>query len=292
MNTKTLLTFLKFCSFFIFFGRAYQHLFWDAPYRSFFWDQHLLEPVINFVFDTTWQSYVTNLNTDHAIQFLTRCIGILYLVCAVLSIIINENSKKWMRNILRLGAVSLVFLALMITKNKFYHLIMFFEHTIQFGVPIALLYFLKYKSTPLLLFYLKVCIALAFTCHGMYAIGIFYPLPGNFVTMTLNILPVQEEMAKNLLFVAGILDFIIAVAIFIPKLSKPALLYACFWGLVTALARIVSGFHYDFSLSIIHQYFYLTLYRLPHGLIPLLIYLYVTKAYTKKANETSNLISV
>ena len=292
MNTKTLLKFLKISSFFIFFGRAYQHLFWDAPYRSFFWDQQLLEPVISFVFDTTWQSYVTNLNTDHAIQFLTKSIGALYLVCAVISIIINENSKKWMRNILKLGAVSLVFLALIITKDKFYHLTMFFEHTIQFGVPIALLYFLKHKNTPLLLFYLKVCIALAFTCHGMYAIGVFYPLPGNFVTMTLNILPVQEEMAKNLLFVAGILDFIIAVAIFIPKLSKLALLYACFWGLITALARIVSGFHYDFSLSIIHQYFYLTLYRLPHGLIPLLIHLYVTKAYTKKANETSNLVSV
>nr|BFF39495.1 hypothetical protein BACY1_13000 [Tenacibaculum mesophilum] len=186
--------------------------------------------MINFVFDISWQSYVTNLNTDLAIQILTRSIGVLYLVCAIISIIINENSKRWMRSILKLGAVSLVFLALMITKNKFYHLIMFFEHTIQFGVPIALLYFLKHKNALLLLFYLKVFIALAFICHGMYAIGIFYPLPGNFVTMTLNILPVQEEMAKNLLFVAGVLDFIIAIAIFIPKLSKPVLLYACFWG--------------------------------------------------------------
>ncbi|RSC95094.1 hypothetical protein [Tenacibaculum singaporense] len=291
MNTRTLLTFLKISSFFIFFGRAYQHLFWDAPYRSFFWDQHLLEPVINFVFDISWQSYVTNLNTDFAIQVLTRSIGVLYLACAITSIIINENSKRWMRSILKLGAVSLVFLALMITKNKFYHLIMFFEHTIQFGVPIALLYFLKHKNASLLLFYLKVFIALAFICHGMYAIGVFYPLPGNFVTMTLNILPVQEEMAKNLLFVAGVLDFIIAIAIFIPKLSKPALLYACFWGLVTALARIFSAFHYDFSLSIIHQYLYLTIYRLPHGLIPLLVYLYLNKNSLEKSKTVNNLVS-
>lgn len=291
MNTKTLLSFLKISSFFIFFGRAYQHLFWDAPYRSFFWDQHLLEPVINFIFDVSWQSYVTNLNTDFAIQILTRSIGILYLACAIISIIINENSKRWMRSVLKLGAVSLVFLALMITKDKFYHLIMFFEHTIQFGVPIALLYFLKHKNASLLFFYLKVFIALAFTCHGMYAIGVFYPLPGNFVTMTLNILPVQEEMAKNLLFVAGVLDFIIAIAIFVPKLSKPALLYACFWGLVTALARIFSGFHYDFSLSIIHQYLYLTIYRLPHGLIPLLVYLYLSKNSLEKSKTVNSLVS-
>jgi hypothetical protein len=291
MNTKTLLSFLKISSFFIFFGRAYQHLFWDAPYRSFFWDQHLLEPVINFIFDVSWQSYVTNLNTDFAIQILTRSIGILYLACAIISIIINENSKRWMRSVLKLGAVSLVFLALMITKDKFYHLIMFFEHTIQFGVPIALLYFLKHQNASLLFFYLKVFIALAFTCHGMYAIGVFYPLPGNFVTMTLNILPVQEEMAKNLLFVAGVLDFIIAIAIFVPKLSKPALLYACFWGLVTALARIFSGFHYDFSLSIIHQYLYLTIYRLPHGLIPLLVYLYLSKNSLEKSKTVNSLVS-
>ncbi|WP_428741619.1 hypothetical protein [Tenacibaculum sp.] len=291
MNNKTLLQFLKISSFFIFIGRAYQHLFWDAPYRSFFWDQKLLEPIINFVFDTTWQSYVTNLNTDHSIQILTRSIGILYLICAIISIVIHENSKKWMRSILTLGAVSLIFLALMITKDKFYHLIMFFEHTIQFGVPIALLYFLKDKNTSLLIFYLKVFIALTFTCHGMYAIGVFYPLPGNFVTMTLNILPIQEEMAKNLLFLAGILDFIIAIAIFIPKLSKPALVYACFWGFITAFARIISGLHYDISLSIVHQYIYLTIYRLPHGIIPLLVYLYLTKESSKKIVVSENLAS-
>ncbi|TDQ28552.1 hypothetical protein [Tenacibaculum caenipelagi] len=291
MNNKTLLQFLKISSFFIFFGRAYQHLFWDAPYRSFFWDQKLLEPIINFVFDTTWQSYVTNLNTDYAIQILTRSIGILYVICAVISIAINENSKKWMGNVLTLGAVSLIFLALMITKDKFYHLIMFFEHTIQFGVPVALLYFLKDKNTSLLVFYLKIFIALTFTCHGMYAIGVFYPLPGDFVTMTLNILPIQEEMAKNLLFLAGILDFVIAIAIFIPKFSRPVLVYACFWGFITAFARIISGLHYDISLSIVHQYTYLMIYRLPHGMIPLLVYLYLTKKNSKKSVVSKSLAS-
>ena len=291
MNNTTLLKILKLSSFFVFLGRAYQHLFWDAPYRSFFWDQKLLEPIINFVFDTSWQSYVTNLNTDHAIQILTRCIGVLYAVCAVISITIDQNSKKWEQRILKLGSVSLVLLALMITKEKFYHLVMFFEHTIQFGVPIALIYFLKHKNIPQLLFYLKVFIALTFTCHGMYAIGVFYPLPGNFVTMTLNILPISENLAKNLLFTAGILDFIIAIAIFIPKISKAALLYAAFWGLITAFARIASGLHYDISFSIVHQYLYLVIYRLPHGIIPLLVYLYLAKKEIKDTKTSNTLIS-
>ncbi|CAL2091848.1 conserved membrane protein of unknown function [Tenacibaculum sp. 190524A02b] len=277
MTYKTLLSLLKVSSFFIFAGRAYQHLIWDAPYRSLFWDQKLLEPIINLVFDTTWQKYVTDLNTDLSIQILTRCVGCLYVVCAVLSLTITGSTKNWQRNILKLGAVSLVFLSLLLTKEKFYHLIMFFEHTIQFGVPIALLYFIKNKNKEKLIFALKICIALTFTCHGMYAIGVFYPLPANFVTMTLNILPVTENMAKSLLFVAGVLDFAIALFIFIPKLVKPTLIYAAFWGFITALARIISGLHYEVSLNMVHQYLYLVIYRIPHGLIPILVYMYISK---------------
>lgn len=277
MNRITLLNFLKISSFFIFFGRAYQHLFWDAPYRSLFWDQQLLEPLVNFFFNTSWHEYATNLNTDNAIQFLTRSIGILYTLCAIISLTINKHSKKWEYILLKIGAVSMILLALIITKEKFYHLIMFFEHTIQFGVPIVLLYYLKNENTALLIFNVKIFIALAFICHGMYAIAVFYPLPGNFVTMTLNILPVTETTAKSLLFIAGILDFIIAITLFVPKLAKAALIYASFWGFITAFARIASGLSYDVSFSILHQYMYLVIFRLPHGLIPLLVYMYISK---------------
>ncbi len=274
MTRSTLLSFLKISSFFIFFGRAYQHLFWDAPYRSLFWDQHFLEPFINFIFDISWKSYVTNLNTDYALQFLIKGIGILYLFCAIISLKIHENAKAWMIGALKIGAVSIVFLSFLLTKEKFYHLIMFFEHAIQFGVPIALLFYLRFNDTNRLILYLKICIALAFICHGTYALGIFYPLPANFVTMTLNILPVTEEVAKTLLLTAGIIDFIIAIAIFLPSLAKIALIYAAFWGFLTAFARLFSGFHYDYSLSILHQYTYLVIYRLPHGIIPLVVLLY------------------
>ncbi len=292
MSNKPLLSLLKISSFLIFIGRAYQHLFWDAPFRSFFWDQHLLEPIITSIFGISWQSYVTNLNTDHAIQFLTRITGVLYSLCAVISLAINEKSKRWMYSVLKLGSVSLILLALLLTKEKFYHLVMFFEHTIQFGVPIALVYYLKTRDTHQLIFKLKIFIALAFTCHGMYAVGVFYPLPGNFVTMTLNILPVTETSAKNLLFIAGVLDFIIAIGLFIPKVAKVMLLYACFWGFITAFARIISGLSYDVSLSIFHQYLYLAIYRLPHGIIPLMVYIYLINQNNVKIKEVKILSSI
>ncbi|MGB0896689.1 MAG: hypothetical protein ACPGU9_03870 [Flavobacteriaceae bacterium] len=273
MSTKTITTILKICCVFIFIGRGYQHLFWDAPFRSLLWDQKLLEPVITNVFNMTWNDYVTSLKIDSYIQQSIKLIGILYCICAVLVVLVHQHSKQWMKNIIYIGGVNLVCLSLLLTKDKFYHLAMFFEHSIQFGLPFLLLYFLKNRNRFRLQLLLKVTIAVAFVCHGLYAIGTLYPIPANFVTMTLNILPVNEPTAKQLLVVMGVIDFVIAIGIFIPKITKPFLIYAVFWGIATALARLISPLVYGFSVDILHQYLYLVVYRIPHGLAPLLILL-------------------
>ena len=48
--------------------------------------------------------------------------------------------------------------------------------------------------------YLKIAIALTFSAHGLYAIG-YYPQPGVFVDMLINILHFSETTAKDFLFV-------------------------------------------------------------------------------------------
>lgn len=274
MQTRRILLLLKWSCFFVFIGRAYQHLFWDAPYRAFLWDQKLLEPVINFLLNKSWKDYVTSLQTDNSIQLFTRVNGFFYALCAIVSLIITKKSHKILKALLLLGGINLIVLSLLLTKEKFYHLAMFFEHTIQFGCPFLLLYGLQ-KTDKKLLLYLKIGVALTFICHGVYAVGI-HPLPANFVTMSLNILPFNEPNIKQFLFVMGVIDFIIGILIFIKYTQRTALLYACIWGFATALARIISGFTYDISLEIMHQYLYLVIYRLPHGIIPLLL-LFETK---------------
>lgn len=281
MNTKTITLFLKISCFFIFIGRAYQHLFWDAPFRSLLWDQNLLEPIIDGIFNLSWNDYVTSLEVDNYIQQAIRITGILYIICAILILVIHQHSKQWIKNIICIGGINLVLLSLLITKDKFYHLAMFFEHSIQFCLPFVLLYFLKNKNRYRLQSILKIILALAFVCHGLYAIGALYPLPANFVTMTLNILPIDEPTAKLLLLVMGIIDFVIAIGVFVPKIAKPFLIYATFWGIATALARLISPLTYGFSLDIFHQYLYLVLYRIPHGLVPLLILLVSLKPLRK-----------
>jgi len=257
----------------VFIGRAYEHLFWDAPFRSLLWDQKLLSPIVEGVFNTSWRDYVTSSTADNVIQNLMKINGAFYAICAIVSLFINANSKKIFKIILFAGGVLLFLLALLLTKSKFYHISMFFEHSIQFGAPFVLLYLFKEKqNVAKLIMPLKVITALAFISHGVYALGTVYPLPANFVTMTLNILPVSENSAKSLLYVAGLLDFVAAVLIFVPKVSRIALLYAAFWGIATALARIISGLTYDVSLLTLHQYLFATVYRIPHGLIPLICF--------------------
>lgn len=285
MNTKTITLLLKISCFFIFIGRAYQFLFWDAPYRSLLWDQDLLEPIVTNLFHNSWQAYVTSLKVDTFIQQLITTTGVLYVICAFIALFINQNSNRWIRSVLFFGGSNLLLLSFLITKEKFYHTTMFFEHSLQFSTPFLLLYFLKTNNQQQLVRFLKAAIAITFICHGIYAIGALYPLPGNFVTMTLNILPLPETTAKQLLFVMGILDFIIAICLYIPKCTKPALVYAFIWGTLTAFARILSPLTHELSLSIFHQYFYLVIYRIPHGLAPLLVLLVIGKIQAK-ANYT------
>lgn len=273
MSKKSIVFLLKLSCFCVFIGRAYEHLFWDAPFRSLLWDQKLLSPIVEGVFNTSWRDYVTSSTADNVIQNLMKINGAFYAICAIVSLFINANSKKIFKIILFVGGVLLFLLALLLTKSKFYHISMFFEHSIQFGAPFVLLYLFKEKqNVAKLIMPLKVITALAFISHGVYALGTVYPLPANFVTMTLNILPVSENSAKSLLYVAGLLDFVAAVLIFVPKVSRIALLYAAFWGIVTALARILSGLTYDVSLLTLHQYLFATVYRIPHGLIPFICF--------------------
>lgn len=262
---------IRIAVFLIFIGRAWQHLFWDAPYRTFFWDESLLKPFIENWFDMSWTTYATSPKTDSFVQGVIKGKGILYLLAAISTILITKVNKKIFQIPIFLGGVSLIILSVLLTKEKFYHIAQFFEHSIQFGTPFLFLYFLKdnYNEAKALLI-LKVLVAVTFFSHGLYAFGA-YPVPGKFVDMVIQIFGCSESFAVTFLYIAGIIDFILAVVIFIPKIDKYAIIYAVIWGLLTAFARIVANFYIDFPLQSLHQNLHQVLYRLPHGLVPLFL---------------------
>jgi len=269
-HTPSAILLLRGLCFAVFAGRGWQHLFWDAPYRSVLWDESLLKSTVESLSNLTWNEYVTSEVIDFRIQLFIKLLGVCYLLLAFLSLLIKSSHKNW-GYLLVFGTSLLTLLAFLYCKEKFFQVGQFFEYSAQFITPL-LLYISLYTRMDVNKFTLlvKVAIALTFICHGLYAID-FYPRPGNFIDMTINILGISELTAHSLLWLAGIIDLVISIAIFIPMIDKAALTYAIIWGFITSLARVWANFDADFALLSIHRWLFETLYRMPHGGLPLLI---------------------
>ena len=261
----------------LFVGRGWQHLFWDAPFRTFLWDESLMSDFVNDWLSMSWEDYVRSPDMDDNIQNLIKSFGVFYIFLALLSIFIKKVPKvlSWF---LWLGSAALILLALLYMKNAFFSIGQFFEYTLQFLTPVFLFILVnqKMKLEHLLLFF-KIAIALTFTFHGLYAIG-FYPRPVLFVQMTITTFGCSEAFAHQFLSLVGYLDFVVAVLIFLPKKwSKLALAYCVFWGFLTTFARIVGNFYPEFWMDSLSKWTPEALYRFPHFLIPLAALMIVKK---------------
>lgn len=272
MNRKTFMLVLRLSCFLLFMGRAWQHLAWDAPYRVFFWDEALIKPIVEGLFQTSWDSYATSPTVDANLTRLVRFIGIFYVFCGLISIASNKVLKTY-RPLLLLGAFSLTILAFLYSKDRFFQAGQFIEYASQFLAPAFLYYASKTEEiSDRLLFAMRISIAFTFLGHGLYAAG-YYPVPGSFIDMTINILHVKQTLATQLLFVAGILDFVVAALIFVPRVEPYFLAYAALWGSLTSLARIVSYFDSTMAMTTISQWLPQTILRIPHAGIPICVFI-------------------
>lgn len=257
----------------VFLGRAYQHLFWDAPYREILWDPFWSGYIVENIFGIPWDDFAQNQSVDATISKLVIGIGFFYLACAVVAIFI-KCLGKWGRGLMLIGSFALFVLALAYTKEHFYHFGQFFEYSLQICSPVFLVWLLSRGPFHMLIGAMKLNIALTFICHGLYAIG-YYPVPGLFLSMTIHVFGTDAAQTATFLKVAGVLDFAVALGIFLPaRASKWILLYAVIWGGATAMARIVGNFYWQFPLESLHQWTSEAVYRFPHFLIPAALWWY------------------
>lgn len=274
LKTKSnLIILLQVATCCVFLGRAWQHLVWDAPFRTLLWDEGIMKGIIEQLWGMSWQDYITSPDTDESIQKLIKGIGWFYILCAIFSLFI-KRWKKLAGFFMIAGSLSLVVLAALYCKERFFSVGQFLEYALQFSTPLFLYFFVKQESiSPRLLFYMKLAIALTFVCHGLYAVG-YYPRPGYFTEMTMNILGIEEGLAIQFLKIAGILDFIIGVGIFLPfRISKWILLYAILWGFFTTIARVWAYVELDYFTETAIQWVHESIYRAPHFLVPCFVYL-------------------
>jgi hypothetical protein len=258
----------------VLFARGWQHLYWDAPFRTLLWDQAWMEGIIQTVFGMDWQAYVTHPNTDWWIQQLVFGTGVFYVLAGLVAITVQRWGRAG-RVVLWISSFSLVLLAGLYCKEKFFFLGQFLEYALQFTAPAVLAWVAvapERRFNRSLLLFLKVCIALTFTCHGLYAAG-YYPRPGYFVFMVMSILGVDEVAAVYFLQVAAALDFILSVLIFLPgRVARIALAYAVFWGLSTTIARPWAYAYVATWDTVLLQWVHEAVMRFPHFLVPTLAF--------------------
>ena len=248
-------------------GRSWQFIVWDAPLRTLFWDQNLLEPLVLFFSEMTWTEFVTSDALDNFIQNLKLSFGVVLLGTAIACFFV-QRFPKLVKILLWCSFFILVFVIFLRAKEKFYQLGQFLEHASQLGVIPLYIAIISDRFKMYWLRYAKVLVALTFICHGLYAIG-YYPRPGNFVDMTIKTLGCTESLAHELLFYVGIVDIAVAFLIFVPKIAVYVLWYVAFWGLFTAFLRVTTGVYLDFFWDSFLQVWHTTVYRWVHGLLPL-----------------------
>jgi hypothetical protein len=277
--------FLKIIIILTFLSRAYQHIVLDVPYRTIIWSERYSRHFIENVCKIKWEDFVSPMY-DYKIQFFVRTIGVLFIIASICVYFINKNNYNKLKYPIVFISFWQFIMFFVITKEAFYQLGMFFEHAIQIGMSILLLYYYsKYYNESRFYFFSKFIIASTFFCHGLYAFG-YYAVPGRFVDMTLNIIKTFDETdARIYLKVFGFIDFLVLPFIFIKSTLKPVLYYCVIWGLLTAFARIIASWNYDFLYDVLKTFTHETIVRLCHGLFPL--FLLIAINYKK---ETKNII--
>lgn len=261
---------LKIAVFLMFLGRAWQHFFVSPDYNYFFWQPGLFSWAAKLFWGLEWNEFLSNPSAQSDLKNFVKFIGVIYLISAFS---VLKLHRRWAKVLVLMSNALLIPFGFLHFAGFAYNWAMLVEFIAQFTVPLFLVFYSNNLTVSKKYFFLlKVVIALTFTCHGLYAAGVF-PVPQKFVSMTINSFGVNRDFALIYLKIAGWLDFIAALALFIPKITiqKVGLWYMVFWGFVTALARLVANYYSFDAANSIMQWLHEFLIRAPHYLIPLVI---------------------
>jgi hypothetical protein len=253
-------------------GRAWQHLFWDAPYRELLWDEYLMRDIVANLFGLSWSDYVSNPVYDERIQFFIHGMGYFYGLSAAAAMGINWFPQL-ARRILNTSGVALLLLAILAWKEYSWQVGQLLEYSLQWSTPL-LLAASSNRSVPKswIRYATKFAISATFFGHGLYALG-YYAVPGAFLEMTMRSLNIGEAAARNFLFVIGSLDVLAALGVVWPiRFKNTIFAYLVCWGLLTSLARVWSYFSFDFWENWLQMWVYELIMRFPHFLVPLFLW--------------------
>lgn len=247
-------------------GRAIQHLFFDSPIRGILYSKHFVNPFLQ-LFNINFNDYINSPNLDDNINFFLQLLGVIFFILSILSIFLARFNATARKTIIYSTTFMLTLVSFGYFKEKSLSIGQFLEYSSQMFLP--LFFVIVEKRIQL---FLKIIIALTFICHGLYAVG-YYPVPANFAQMIIAATSFDNSQTLVVLHLVGLLDFIFAVAIFVPKLEQPFLWYGLVWGFLTSFARLYTNIYIDFFSSTLFYWIFEFLVRIPHFTIPLYLIL-------------------
>jgi len=268
-----------------FLARGWLYWRWDSPVRGIFWQEDWWTPVLDKWFNTTWDDFAYE--SDAYITKGIEWTGILLMLLALAPLFLKRDQSSWkqqwwLKLPILLGCGILLIDNIGRYCESDFNVGMFIEHTLQVFAPLFLLLYplaIRLPST-----WAHICAffaSLTFIGHGLFAFG-YYPVPAKFINMTIDILRFSETFALKFLYVMGILDFIVAVTIFIPALRRLTLYYMITWGFVTAAARVVANVNSAEKYYALDPWVAETIVRTSHWLIPLILLAMLPKVLGKK----------
>lgn len=205
---------------------------------------------------------------------LETVLGCLLMVCSLPIVLPISKIRKFKLHYLLL-LESVIFFGLYFLEFVQARFIpeLLLENSMKIGLPLFLFHCIRIDriNHSKLVTVLKTLVSLTFIGHGMLAIGV-HQVPHSFISMTTTITGLDEVNALSFLMIVGLVDMFCALAIFINVNVRYIYFYLIFWGFTTALARPM----YDFIIqeSSFPDFIYWManmIYRLPHGIIPLLL---------------------
>lgn len=261
---------LRLGAFLCFAGWTWCHFYWEGPYGVLLWQETTFRIATRF--GISWEEFVGTGADDGLVQTWIGRIWWLYLACAVLALTVRKNN--WIQKsglVLGSGLLIVLSYAIYVTAQK--QLPMFVEHGGQMLIPILLVLALTFgPEHRITVLTAIVALLMTFAGHGSYAIGL-WPTPGNYYAMTSVVLGVESATAHVILRMAGMLDYLVCVCIFVPYLRSLSTIYATVWGLLTAIARPVAGMSWGLNYWGADQFLHEAVLRAPHFLIPLYLFL-------------------
>lgn len=265
-NDFGLVMILRLSAFLCFAGWAWVHYYWEAPYGVLLWQDATYE--FAEWLGVSWDEFVGTGADDGWLQTWLSRITWLYVGCTILTLTVRRQSNFQMIALVGgCGLLTVLSYAKYVGAQR--QLPMFVEHGGQMLAPVLLVLALKFGARHrVTMVAAMVAMIMTFAGHGCYAIG-WWPTPSTFYGMISVSLGVEYETANTMLRTAGVLDFAVCFAIFVPALRIWAAGYATVWGFLTATARPVAGMSMSLNYWGADQFLHEAVLRAPHFLIPL-----------------------